>query len=258
MSHFLHLHDWLNAKEAISYLKLSDIEVSLPALIKAYTALQFEMNLDFKDPAVYVLRLEEATSYPHKLFNVESIDENSSHHVNGKLLRQLFAEPISRSVMQRGYGEDEPVWIFSWMNDESFESSQNVPVYIRWDGNWSPEYRLDFELLKWGKLMKEFPNLLLFKRAHLDSLIQSESQAKENIQKNRLKTDRKTSLGSKERNTLLILIAALCSEAKINYKQRGISSAIQKMTEELGSPVSDDTINRVLKQIDSALESRSR
>jgi hypothetical protein len=92
----------------------------------------------------------------------------------------------------------------------------------------------------------------------LDSLIQSESQAKENIQKNRLKTDRKTSLGSKERNTLLILIAALCSEAKINYKQRGISSAIQKMTEELGSPVSDDTINRVLKQIDSALESRSR
>jgi hypothetical protein len=215
------------------------------------------MQLDFKDPATYVLKLEGATSYPHSLFNVEAIDRDRLQNESGQLLRMLLPEPVSKSHIQRGYGQDEPVWVFSWMYDESFESCSDVPVYVRWGGHRTPDYRHDFEMLKWGKLFSEFPNLLRFKREHLDSLIQAEKKNSSD-QNSRSQPGGKANLGSKERNTLLILIAALCREAKVDYKQRGISAAIQKMTEEIGAPVSDDTINRVLKQIDSALESRSR
>jgi hypothetical protein len=65
-------------------------------------------------------------------------------------------------------------------------------------------------------------------------------------------------LATTERNTLLVLIAALCKQAKIDYKERGISGAIVKATEEVGAPVTDDTIRKILNQISDALESRSK
>lgn len=65
-------------------------------------------------------------------------------------------------------------------------------------------------------------------------------------------------LKSKERNSLLIMIAALCKEAEIDYEQRGISSAIQHLTEKIGAPLSDDTIRKVVKQLHGALDTRSK
>lgn len=257
MLHFFHLHEWLNASEAVSYLKLAGIEVSVPVLVKAYTALRFEMQLDFKDPATYALKLDGAKSYPHSLFNVEAIDNNLLQHESGSLLRMLLPDRVSSSEIQRSYGENEAVWIYSWMEDENFESS-NVPVYLRWDGHRTPDHRHDFEMLTWGQLFSSVPNLLLFKREHLNSLIQAEKQVQAKIQNTESQALEVANIGSKERNTLLILIAALCREAKIDYKQRGIAIAIQKMTEVIGAPVTDDTIIRVLKQIESALESRSK
>jgi hypothetical protein len=67
-----------------------------------------------------------------------------------------------------------------------------------------------------------------------------------------------TPLGSKERNTLLVLLAILCKEAKFDYEARGISKAIEAATEEMGVRISDDTIRKVLKQIPEALESRKK
>jgi len=65
-------------------------------------------------------------------------------------------------------------------------------------------------------------------------------------------------LASKERNSLLVIIASLCKEADIDYSQRGVASVIQHLTEKLGSPVTDDTIRSVLKQINEAVETRSK
>ena len=66
------------------------------------------------------------------------------------------------------------------------------------------------------------------------------------------------SLTSKERNTLLVVIGALCNDANIDYNQRGIAVSIEKMTEILGAPVTDDTIRNILKQIDDAVSLRSK
>jgi len=51
-------------------------------------------------------------------------------------------------------------------------------------------------------------------------------------------------LTTKERNSMLTLIAALCAEAKVDYTQRGIATALANSTETLGSPLTDDTIGR--------------
>ncbi len=65
-------------------------------------------------------------------------------------------------------------------------------------------------------------------------------------------------LTPKERNSLLIIIGALCNDANIDYNQRGIAVSIEKMTEILGAPVTDDTIRNILKQIDDAVSLRSK
>jgi hypothetical protein len=65
-------------------------------------------------------------------------------------------------------------------------------------------------------------------------------------------------LSTKERNTLLVLLAALCKEGKIDYKKPGMAAAVAKMTENIGSPISDDTIRNVFKQIDEALDARNK
>lgn len=66
------------------------------------------------------------------------------------------------------------------------------------------------------------------------------------------------SLGLREKNTLLVLIGALCKQANIDPKMRGVSTSIEVMTQELGAPISNDTIRNVLKQIEDAVESKSK
>lgn len=64
-------------------------------------------------------------------------------------------------------------------------------------------------------------------------------------------------LNNIERNTLLVLIGALCKEADVDWNQRGISASLVAMTELIGAPVTDDTVRKVLKQIGPAIDARS-
>ncbi len=60
-------------------------------------------------------------------------------------------------------------------------------------------------------------------------------------------------LSTKERNSMLTLIAALCREADFNLEQRGIAGALAASTETLGKPLTDDTIRGILKQVKDLL-----
>jgi len=74
---------------------------------------------------------------------------------------------------------------------------------------------------------------------------------------NPTKSDKK--LEEKERNTLLIIIAALTGHAKINLdKPSKAAGIISALTEETGSPVSDSTIENIIKKIPDALQKRSK
>jgi len=65
-------------------------------------------------------------------------------------------------------------------------------------------------------------------------------------------------LTSKERNSLLVLIGSLCKQVDIDPKQRGVSASLVAMTELIGAPLTDDTIRKILNQIEPAIESRSK
>lgn len=62
------------------------------------------------------------------------------------------------------------------------------------------------------------------------------------------------SLHSRERNTLLVLIAALCRANSIDYERRGIAKQLVGLVDEIGMSISDDTVRKILKDIPQALD----
>jgi hypothetical protein len=65
-------------------------------------------------------------------------------------------------------------------------------------------------------------------------------------------------LTSKERNSLLVLLGAVCKNSDIDPSQRGIATSLVAMTELISAPLTDDTIRKILNQIEPAIESRSK
>ena len=65
-------------------------------------------------------------------------------------------------------------------------------------------------------------------------------------------------LAPKERNSLLVLIGALCKEVGIDPNERGVAISLVRMTEILGAPLTDDTIRKILNQIEDAVDLRSK
>lgn len=63
-------------------------------------------------------------------------------------------------------------------------------------------------------------------------------------------------LTTRERNTLLTIIAGLCDYSGINCQERGAAGQIAKMIEKIGVAVTDDTIRKVLSKIPDAVEAR--
>lgn len=61
-----------------------------------------------------------------------------------------------------------------------------------------------------------------------------------------------------ERNTLITVIAALCKYEGIDPLNRKTTSEIVQMTEDLGAPVSDDTVRSILQKIPDAVETRKK
>lgn len=64
-------------------------------------------------------------------------------------------------------------------------------------------------------------------------------------------------LGKRERDTLLVLIAAACGKAGLDRKGRGTAAQLERLTEGIGCPISHDTIKRALVSIPRALKDRS-
>jgi hypothetical protein len=90
------------------------------------------------------------------------------------------------------------------------------------------------------------------------SLVEFEERTRENAGTQNDATMQEKPLSTKERNTLLTIIAALCDYSNIDFKARGASAQITAMTQEIGAEVSDDTIRKVLTKIPDAIETRMK
>lgn len=65
-------------------------------------------------------------------------------------------------------------------------------------------------------------------------------------------------LATRERNTLLILIGALCKQVGIDPSSLGVAKSVATMTELVGAPVSEETVKNKLDQVAGALERRQK
>jgi hypothetical protein len=65
-------------------------------------------------------------------------------------------------------------------------------------------------------------------------------------------------LHTRQRRTLLTIIAALCEAANIDHTKRGASQRIRSKTELVGAPIDDGTIIKLLEEIPDALETRMK
>ena len=100
--------------------------------------------------------------------------------------------------------------------------------------------------------LKDHDHLLVIRTRELTRVIQSLEGKPEKEPK------KAKPLVSNERNSLLILIAALCKEADVDWNQRGITASLAAMTDLLGVTLNDDTIRKIVKQIEPAITSRSK
>lgn len=65
-------------------------------------------------------------------------------------------------------------------------------------------------------------------------------------------------ISARPRRTLLTIIAALCDYSAIKPNERGAAGQIAAMTDEIGAPVTAETIAGLLKEIPEALETRMK
>jgi hypothetical protein len=65
-------------------------------------------------------------------------------------------------------------------------------------------------------------------------------------------------LTTRPRRTLLTIIAALCKYEGLDTNGRGTAQRIKEMTEDLGAPIDDGTIAKMLSEIPDALETRMK
>jgi len=65
-------------------------------------------------------------------------------------------------------------------------------------------------------------------------------------------------LTTRQRRTLLTVIAAMCKYERLDPQRRGTAQRIMEMTDDLGAHIDDGTIAKILSEIPDALETRMK
>lgn len=65
-------------------------------------------------------------------------------------------------------------------------------------------------------------------------------------------------INTKEKHSYLILISALCNKNNIDPNERGAAGRISRIAENHGTPISEDTVRKIIKEIPEALMAREK
>ncbi|RPA64511.1 hypothetical protein EGC86_04405 [Shewanella frigidimarina] len=126
-------------------------------------------------------------------------------------------------------------------NDNEALSLQKMRLRLEQGPRRLPQYMVASQLA-------DYDYILVIRTSEISRFIQS---LKETSQDDK-------AISTNEKNSLLVLIAALCKEANVDWSQRGISTSLVAMTDLIGASLTDDTVRKILKQVPPAIESRSK
>jgi len=176
------------------------------------------------------------------------------------ILAETFVEirALEEWLNERGYYSDEA--FLEWRNDEA-EINERIIDELIWlrsvkrnaRGPMLPigltgNHGLDDEPSQ-SDLMAAYRSAVLENQHLRERLANAESRAM-------VKPEQSAS--PRHRRTLLTLIGALCDAAGLDVGKRGVAQQIVKMTEQVGAPVDDETIRKVMADIPDAIESRNK
>lgn len=173
--------------------------------------------------------------------NVTALSSNGTLLHQGEVICQLYKYFDRHTVFNPKYNESEERK--KAIAEEPMRALENSPLII------NPLIRKSMSGLEFipSRGFSHEGGVLVIRTNEVTRFIQSMEATPQEVKP----------LVSNERNSLLVLIAALCKEAKVDYGQRGIATSLAKMTELNGTSLTDDTIRKILKQIEPAISSRS-
>lgn len=163
---------------------------------------------------------------------------NSVSSVNSDPVRVPILLPVDPWYTATVYGGDFNYWLSRSGIDSSYIFKDNQAIVITdKESNWDSEQnRLERE-------MKEANPIPL----------ESANRFAEEIEAHKIP------LSTRERNTLLSIVAALCKEAKIDYSRPAKAAALVKdLTAEMGLSIGESTIESHLKRVPDALGARMK
>ncbi|MGI2132658.1 hypothetical protein ACRN93_15215 [Shewanella baltica] len=110
-----------------------------------------------------------------------------------------------------------------------------------------------YKLYKNCLTIEDYDYQMVIKKQEIDRFIQSfEEIPKEST------SQEASSVRDEERTALLVLIEVLCNKVNIDPKQRGIALSLVTMVGLIGSSLSDDTIRKIVNQIEPVVCSKSK
>lgn len=206
-------------------------------------------------------RLLESLSDHIAGFETRLLDAIDSGHLIAPTKRRDFNDRLVPDDTYIEYGE-----LSKWLDERHYERGDLIAAWV--------EQEAEFAELTRGAMTyrRAAQKLGIAKKWNLDDpesydmtsafkiLAEENRRLKEQlvrVQSNQpAKVDRP--LLTRERRTLLTIIAAFCKYESIDPKQRGTPTDIAKMTDDLDAPVTAETIAKVLAEIPDALETRMK
>jgi len=181
----------------------------------------------------------ESGSLPHGRENAQTVENDCVAYER----RHMFGRDL-KEWMEKAFPNEKPAFLFDDIERNSHTSISAESYRVLKADRDTLETRVN-KTIEEFKILRQEKETIEADRNSLRGIVDKSVEAAK-------------SLSTKERHTMLVIIAALCKEADIDYAKRGVAGVIQLLTENIGSPITDDTIRSILKQISEAVDIRSK
>lgn len=214
--------------------------------------------------------LIEETQKITGIFDLPMIDKETSY-IEGEYHRLINGVKVNQNLGEYVFiSKGDTIYLLqddldSWKDLSGTLANANIDEYeIHGLENAKPDEKWWENRDKLYDIWRENPDLQYFPASDFPKnsllVIKTESLRKlqDRLTKDDLPDKSEKPLSRRSRNTLLTIINSLCEYSDIDIKGRGTAAQIARMTEEMGTPVGQQTILDLLKEIPDAVETRMK
>lgn len=214
--------------------------------------------------------LIEETQKITGIFDLPMIDKETSY-IEGEYQRLIKGVKVHQNLGESVFiSKGDTIYLLQddldlWKDISGTLANANIDEYeihglenAKPDEKWWENRNKLYDIWSENPDLKYFPASDFPKNSLLVVRTESLRKLQDRLTKDDLPDKSEKPLAPRQRNTLLTIINALCEHSNIDIKSRGTAAQIARMTEEMGTPVSQQTILDLLKEIPDAVETRMK